>query len=402
MGAGELTIHGTGDEGDFPPPPPPPLVDLFRDDEDNKDETFREPPSPEILSPPGIASPPPEPTGDHRGGDGGGGGSWGGEWEYRPLRALLGKPPPLQLLSSRQQQQQQQQRPPKQQAWDESAPAPAAASSAAAAASSSSFDYDVLHQAPVPPTDVPSAVMELRGGGVNWGAQRAKPGGKQWKAASLDHALHKLVKVTGAHANRLRVSAGPEEVEAERRRHLEEHGGGGRSFHDEEDGGDYSNHNHSTSAVDVDVETADTPAYAAETASENVETAAETSETFEQRKVQDERTPAQREKDEAAARAELASFAAGDRERMASRYNRGALLAEPMAGDVRWDVEELRAAAAEAAAEARWRGRDFGYRGASSTPGDGGANHYDPTARSQRASFNSHHNASLALMLALR
>jgi hypothetical protein len=29
LGAGELTIHGTGEEGDFPPPPPPPLVDLF-------------------------------------------------------------------------------------------------------------------------------------------------------------------------------------------------------------------------------------------------------------------------------------------------------------------------------------------------------------------------------------
>ena len=52
-----------------------------------------------------------------------------------------------------------------------------------------------------------------------------------------------------------------------------------------------------------------------------------------------------------AARAELAEFAAGDRERMASRYHRGALLSEPMTGDSEWDVEEVRSGLAEAAAE---------------------------------------------------
>jgi hypothetical protein len=156
----------------------------------------------------------------------------------------------------------------------------------------------------------------------------------------------------------LRVSAGAREVEAERRRHDEgrtrerldvaQQRRMQRGDHAEEDERDYS--------ANEDDNDAHAETLKEEPATQRV----------------DDRTPAQRDDDEASARAELAAFAAGDRERMASRYHRGALLAEPMAGDVRWDVEELRVGAAEAVAEARWRGHDFGYDGVSSNPGGGG------------------------------
>jgi hypothetical protein len=86
----------------------------------------------------------------------------------------------------------------------------------------------------------------------------------------------------------------------------------------------------------------------------------------------DARTPGQLNADKIAARDELATFAAGDKERMAGRYHRGALLAEPMAGDAAWDEEEARAGAREAAAEARWHGGGFEYKGTSSSHSGGG------------------------------
>ena len=157
---------------------------------------------------------------------------------------------------------------------------------------------------------------------LNWGQQRERPGPpgqEQWKAVSLDDALHKLVEVTGEHASRLRTSAGKDAIQADRnndnyKRRVESEARETKLAEEsaarrEREGSDHGEE-HPDAVPTITIE----PVI----------------------EVKDLRTPLEMRADVEAARTELVSYAAGDRERAAGRYHRGAQLAEPMAGDAEW------------------------------------------------------------------
>ena len=132
VGCGALVVRGAGDPGAFPPPAPPPLARIIDDDDSERwaavEEMTEPPEDPELLSP-GLSLRDVARDADPV-----------APWEYRPLRALLGKPP---------------------------------------------LDGYEAHSVP-------------------WGIQRERvPGEPRYVAPSLDDAMDKLVRVTDAHARRL-------------------------------------------------------------------------------------------------------------------------------------------------------------------------------------------------------
>ena len=147
MGRGALVVRGAGDPGAFPPPAPPPLARIIDDDDDDvrwaavkeMAEPPEDPDAPGLSrdndAPPGLSR---DATRDDAGGV--------APWEYRPLRALLGKPP---------------------------------------VASSAEYYEKYPHSVP-------------------WGVHRERaPYEPRYVAPSLDDAMDKLVRVTDAHARRL-------------------------------------------------------------------------------------------------------------------------------------------------------------------------------------------------------
>ena len=140
VGRGALVVRGAGDPGAFPPPAPPPLARIIDDDDDVRWAAVKE-----MAEPPENPDAPPGLSRDASARDDARGGV--APWEYRPLRALLGKPPASKLS-----------------------------------------EYEI-HSVP-------------------WGAHRERaPNEPRYVAPSLDDAMDKLVRVTDAHARRLAVDA---------------------------------------------------------------------------------------------------------------------------------------------------------------------------------------------------